>query len=137
MLARQTAWNILPKYFDYIPFIICSKPIKNQSKHWDAMRVFLQYRTKNEPNFLLRISSANVTKSELSIWSHLLKKSLMENFIFCVVQVIPRALLAYPITTWFPVSQEKIQVQISYFDSATTPLIKVPQMFHKSLSKFI
>ena len=35
-------------------------------------------------NFLLRISSVNVTKSaaKLWIWSHLLNKSLIENFIF-------------------------------------------------------
>ena len=55
-------------------------------------------------SFLLRISSENVTKSakmnfsikdffskwdqirrKLRIWSHLLQKSIMENFIFCVV----------------------------------------------------
>ena len=41
--------------------------------------------------FPIRISSVNVTKSavvrrKLRIWSHLLKKSLMENFIFCAVQ---------------------------------------------------
>ena len=34
-------------------------------------------------NFPLRISLVNVTKSR--IWSHLQKKSLMENFIFCAV----------------------------------------------------
>ena len=33
----------------------------------------------------LRLSSANVTKSTVSIWSHLLKKSLMVNFVFCAV----------------------------------------------------
>ena len=46
-------------------------------------------------SFPLRISSVNVTKSaetadlvtftKLRIWSHLLKKSLIENFIFCAV----------------------------------------------------
>ena len=37
--------------------------------------------------FPLRISSVNVTKilRKLQIWSLLLKKSLMENFIFCAV----------------------------------------------------
>ena len=38
-------------------------------------------------NFPLKTSSVNVTKSAVScglrIWSHLLKKSLIENFIFC------------------------------------------------------
>ena len=32
--------------------------------------------------FPLRISSVNVTESAVWIWSHLLKKCLMENFIF-------------------------------------------------------
>ena len=36
-------------------------------------------------SFPLRISSVNVTKSAGN-WSHLLKKPLMENFIFCAVQ---------------------------------------------------
>ena len=39
-------------------------------------------------SFPLRIFSVNMTKSakNLWIWSHLLNKSLMENFIFCAVQ---------------------------------------------------
>ena len=42
---------------------------------------------KNEV-FLLRISSVNVTKIRnfLRVWSHLPKKSLMGNLIFCAVQ---------------------------------------------------
>ena len=42
-------------------------------------------------SFPLRISSVNVTKfaSFLRIWSHLLKKSLMGNFIFCAVNSSP------------------------------------------------
>ena len=38
-------------------------------------------------SFPFRISSVNVTKSAVSlrIWSHLLKKSIMENFIICAV----------------------------------------------------
>ena len=39
-------------------------------------------------SFLLSISSVNVTKSAvLRIWSHLLKKSLVEIFIFCAVRI--------------------------------------------------
>ena len=46
---------------------------------------YLHY-TKNQV-FPLRISSVIVTKvrRKLQIWSHLRKKSLMENFIFCPV----------------------------------------------------
>ena len=33
------------------------------------------------------ISKSDLNRRKLQIWSHLLKKSLMENFIFCVVYV--------------------------------------------------
>ena len=48
---------------------------------------YLHY-TKNQV-FPLRISSVIVTKvrRKLQIWSHLRKKSLMENFIFCKLAV--------------------------------------------------
>ena len=50
-------------------------------------------------SFPLKISSVNVTKSAsfLRIWSHLLKKSLMENFIFCLV---PKSMLLSPTVQW-------------------------------------
>ena len=35
------------------------------------------------------ISRCNQIRSELRIWSHLLKNSLMKNFIFCAVLVLP------------------------------------------------
>ena len=41
---------------------------------------------KKKWSFPLKISSVNVTK-----WSHLLKKPLMENFIFCAVCLTPFA----------------------------------------------
>ena len=43
-----------------------------------------------EWSFPLRISSVKVTKSAVSlrIWSHLLKKFFMENFIFCAVVML-------------------------------------------------
>ena len=48
-----------------------------------------EHTVRKKLSFPLRIYSVNVTKSAvfsfLRIWSHFLKKSLMENFIFCVV----------------------------------------------------
>ena len=32
------------------------------------------------------LNSRHCTKNELQIWSHLLEKSLMKNFIFCAVE---------------------------------------------------
>ena len=51
--------------------------------------------TAQKWSFPSRTSSLNVTKSAVSlrIWSHLLKKSLKENFIFCAV------LAQQPVTT--------------------------------------
>ena len=50
------------------------------------------YHTLHKKKFFpLRISSVNVTKSAVSCgWSHLLKKFLIENYIFCVVIAILR-----------------------------------------------
>ena len=60
---------------------------------WPHIRLFTtlpcsKSKTLNKKlRFPLRISSVNVTR-KLQIWSPLLKKSLMENFIFCAVKVI-------------------------------------------------
>ena len=47
----------------------------------------LRWSLYKKLSFPLRTSSLNVTKirRKLRIWSHLLEKSLMENFIFCAV----------------------------------------------------
>ena len=52
------------------------------SKAKDGEKWFLHKKW----SFLLRISSVNVTESQKTLnFSHLLKKSLMENIIFCAV----------------------------------------------------
>ena len=45
--------------------------------------------TAQKMKFSLRISSVNVIKSagNCGFWSHLLKKSFMENFSFCAIRV--------------------------------------------------
>ena len=65
-----------------------------------SRHIFLIYSvmvTVQKMMFQLKIYSVNVTKirSFLRIWSHLLKKSLMENFIFCTVGVLAEILLIY------------------------------------------
>ena len=60
---------------------------------WKSYRFFFPHGTWKDDSalhkkwsFPLRISSVNVIKSrKLRIWSHLLKKPLLENFIFCAV----------------------------------------------------
>ena len=69
-----------------LKLLISPRDMKLQRRH-----------TAQKWTLLLRIYSVNVTKSEGNwIWSHLLKKSLMENFIFCAV--IQGSL------NWFPLS---------------------------------
>ena len=67
--------------------LICSRFL-HFSLNWWNISLSTHY-TKNE-SFSLRISLVNVTKSAVSchIWSHILKKSLMENFTFCGVKLI-------------------------------------------------
>ena len=43
----------------------------------------MQKKFVQKKSFPLSILSENMTESAGNIWSHLLKKSLMENFIFC------------------------------------------------------
>ena len=47
-----------------------------------------KFRIKNKRNLDLTRCLSLHKKSKLQIWSHLLKKSLMENFIFCAVSEI-------------------------------------------------
>ena len=57
-------------------------------------------------SFPLRICPVNVTQStenchrKLRIWSHLLEKSLMENFIFCSVKPLINHFLGFEVTGW-------------------------------------
>ena len=54
--------------------------------------LYILFSLHKKWSFPFRISSVNVIFSKflqkLRIWSHLLKKSLMENFIFCVVFLV-------------------------------------------------
>ena len=54
---------------------------------FSVLRLYARITTAQKMKFPLQISLVNVTKilSFLRIWSHLLKKSVMENFIFCAV----------------------------------------------------
>ena len=61
-----------------------SERIVFSSCHEECQRkVLAGLRCTKKWSFSLRISAVNVTK--LRIWSHLLKKPVMENFIFCAV----------------------------------------------------
>ena len=65
----------------------CSAILKNKTLNyfWPTFSFYTPWKhTAQKWSFLLCISSVNVTKSAgfLWIWSHLLKKSLIKNFIF-------------------------------------------------------
>ena len=52
----------------------------------------LERDTAQKPKFSIKdlFSKCNQIRSFLRIWPHLLKKSLMENFIFCAVRSVTR-----------------------------------------------
>ena len=52
-------------------------------------------------------------RSFLRIWSHLLKKSLMENFIFCVVSAEKAFTLAEWLSVIMPCTQSVIAIRLS------------------------
>ena len=65
------------------------------------IKLYLVVSLHKKWSFPLRISLVNVTKSW--IWSHLLKKSLMENSIFCAVIVLFLKMLIWKrskVTVW-------------------------------------
>ena len=70
--------------------------------------------TKNEDSIMDSFSKCDKIRSFLRIWSHLLKKSVMENFIFCVVSKIKE--------------RSSIQMLISSLANS--------DFFHKFFSKF-
>ena len=78
--------------------------------------------------FPLRISSVNVTKcvGRLRIWSYLLKKSLVENFIFCaVIRTNAKKNSLLIMFTYTRFSLSKIQ-------SINTPSVNTDQKFQVS-----
>ena len=73
------------------------------------VNLILTIRLHKKWSFPLRISSVNVTKSARKLWifSNLLKKSLMENFIFCAVSDWLKRKI-YCALIYFPILQRKI-----------------------------
>ena len=62
-------------YFKFITVL------KKQGKHQKPHLAATKFSMKTFEKYLF----SNIKNRKLRIWSHLLKKSLMENFIFCEV----------------------------------------------------
>ena len=76
---------------------------------WDSLRltIWSKYELHKKWSFLLRIfNKCDQICRKLRIWSHLLKKSIMENSIFCAVMIlIPIHHLSFLIVTkWVSVT---------------------------------
>ena len=73
-------------------------------------------------------SKCDQIRSFLCMWSHLLKKSLMENFIFCAVRNEPQAFLSQ--LNQYPHEQMCFCVLLTYLKlnsvAAEVPIIKNP-----------
>ena len=79
--AQKMKFLINP-FSNNVPCLYPQKP-----ENWRFSDVFRRYRSRTLVENGLRISSVNVTKSAENwrIWWYLLRKSLMENLIFCAV----------------------------------------------------
>ena len=58
-----------------------------------VMHIVAMHTLRKKLSFPLRIFSVNMTKSAVS-WSHLLKKSFAESFMFCAVILYPLLLIS-------------------------------------------
>ena len=105
-------------------------------------------------SFALRISSVNVTKASWSflwIWSHLLKNSLMENFIFCAVKVtgMPKKVKLREIKkiwkeklshssyyqNYLDVLQNHSKIKIPWFTTKSSSLVRWKRQSHFTLKE--
>ena len=81
---------IIKFFFEYIifkNFIQCRYGPKLLVIRWDFQSVYGSNITVQKMKFSIKdfFSKSDQIRRKLGIWSHLLKKSLMENFIFCAV----------------------------------------------------
>ena len=85
--------KLLSNFFEITPRHGCSPvnliPIFRTPFYKNTYRELLLSTYHKKRSFPLRLSSVNATKSQskLRLWANLLKKSLIENFIFCAVAV--------------------------------------------------
>ena len=86
LLSRYS--NFCALFLSSFSFILAIAKLIRENARWEILKFMTSscVLLHKKWSYPLRISSVNVTKSaSLQIWSHLLKKSLMENFIFCAV----------------------------------------------------
>ena len=84
--------NIFQSIFNYPEFVsTCKKSdyliILTHFPNYQAKKIFRKSYTAQKMKFSIKdvFSKSDQIRSFLWIWSHLLKKSLMENLIFCTV----------------------------------------------------
>ena len=60
----------------------------NKKAYLDTVGIIATLHKKKKKKFAIKDFFSKC--DQIQIWSHLLKKSLMENFIFCAVQLLMR-----------------------------------------------
>ena len=67
----------------------CFKSFSQRNRQWMAQKNFWLLNTTQKMKISIRdfFSKCDQIRRELRIWSHSLKKSLMENSVFCVVKM--------------------------------------------------
>ena len=87
-IKKQNFMEINLSFDYYFCFTVAGRCVS--MSFWKHSYVFMRYRkgtTAQKMKFSIKdlFSKCEQIRSLLRIWSHLLKKSVMENFIFCVV----------------------------------------------------
>ena len=70
-------------------FYMITASVMKESRYYNIITVFFCIRTTQNMKFSIKdfFSKCDQIRRKLPIWSHLLKKSLIENFIFCAVLI--------------------------------------------------
>ena len=95
-----TAWNVFKYGVFSVPYLDTFPEVEERLRASGFRMIFsmrlddrkdIQHCTKNEVSFKDLFSKCDQIRTFLRIWSHLLKKSLKENFIFCAVKSVKSA----------------------------------------------
>ena len=79
-------------------------------------------------------SKCNQIRRKLRIWSHLLEKSLMENFVFCAVHIAKQFACTFYIKVYYYISNSNVSFEIFFFLVSST--CALPLRWNKFLIGF-
>ena len=108
--AKKLHHRYLKRVYTIYNFSLCNMTLKSFSKYSILLFPDIGYdiaTIAQKMKFSIKdfFNKCDQIRSFLRIWSHLLKKSLMENFIFCAVDLVLRNVI-YKLTNENPVIKD-------------------------------